>query len=195
MSNIENENISLPFFGIPKLMPFIRKYLPKIILMTLMGVLSSLIDSASPLFNRYALNHFVAGGSLEGLPGFIALYIGMLVIYVIDNFVSTYMCGQVEMSVDRDLRNAAFDHIQELSFSYFNQNNVGYIHARVMSDTGKIGVMVAWRLARIVSDIRYDHDVHIGLQTCPVCSCDSTGCRCSGHVFSEEACSSESQDT
>ncbi|MBQ8945431.1 MAG: ABC transporter ATP-binding protein [Lachnospiraceae bacterium] len=150
MSNIENENISLPFFGIPKLMPFIRKYLPKIILMTLMGVLSSLIDSASPLFNRYALNHFVAGGSLEGLPGFIALYIGMLVIYVIDNFVSTYMCGQVEMSVDRDLRNAAFDHIQELSFSYFNQNNVGYIHARVMSDTGKIGVMVAWRLMDIV---------------------------------------------
>mgnify|MGYP002623143490 CR=1 FL=1 len=150
MNQYENENVSLSLFGIPKLMPFIRKYLPKIILMTLMGALSSLIDSLSPMFNRYALNHFVAGKTLAGLPVFIALYVGMLIIYVIDNFISTYMCGQVEMSVDRDLRNAAFDHLQELSFSYFNQNNVGYVHARVMSDTGKIGVMVAWRLMDVV---------------------------------------------
>jgi ATP-binding cassette subfamily B protein len=60
------------------------------------------------------------------------------------------MCGQVEMSMDRDLRNASFNHLQELSFAYFNQNNVGYIHARVMSDTGKIGVMVSWRMMDII---------------------------------------------
>ena len=52
--------------------------------------------------------------------------------------------------MDRDLRNAAFSHLQTLSFAYFNQNNVGYIHARVMSDTGKIGVMVSWRMMDIV---------------------------------------------
>jgi ATP-binding cassette subfamily B protein len=40
--------------------------------------------------------------------------------------------------------------LQELSFAYFNQNNVGYIHARVMSDTGKIGVMVSWRMMDII---------------------------------------------
>ncbi len=83
------------------------------------------------------------------MPVFLAVYFSLLVLYVIENFVCTYMCGQVEMSVDRDLRNLAFNHLQELSFSYFNQNNVGYIHARVMSDTGKIGVMVAWRLMDI----------------------------------------------
>ena len=44
--------------------------------------------------------------------------------------------GTVEMSIDRDLRNKAFNHLQTLSFSYFNRNSVGYIHARVMSDTG-----------------------------------------------------------
>ncbi|MCR5595360.1 MAG: ABC transporter ATP-binding protein/permease [Lachnospiraceae bacterium] len=150
MNGQKDENVKLPFFGIPKLYPYIKKYIPKIILMILMGALSSLIDSAVPLFNRYALNNFVAKGTLQGLQYFIMLYVGMLVVYVIDNFISTYMCGQVEMSVDRDLRNAAFNHLQELSFSYFNQNNVGYIHARVMSDTGKIGVMVAWRLMDIV---------------------------------------------
>ncbi|MBR2067310.1 MAG: ABC transporter ATP-binding protein, partial [Solobacterium sp.] len=36
------------------------------------------------------------------------------------------------------------------SFAFFTQNNVGYIHARVMSDTGKIGELVSWRLMDIV---------------------------------------------
>ena len=54
------------------------------------------------------------------------------------------------MAVDRDLRNAAFDHLQTLSFSYFNRNSVGYIHARVMSDSGRIGEMVSWHMMDVV---------------------------------------------
>ena len=152
MHDQENEinNGSLPWFGIPKLFPFIKKYIPRILFMVMLGMLASFLDSVWPLFNRYALDHFVAEGTLKGLGGFIAVYVGLLILYVADNMLCTYRCGQVEMSVDRDLRNAAFNHLQELSFSYFNRNNVGYIHARVMSDTGKIGLMVAWRLMDIV---------------------------------------------
>ncbi|MCR5283296.1 MAG: ABC transporter ATP-binding protein/permease [Lachnospiraceae bacterium] len=147
---IEETGGFLPWFGIPKLLPYIRQYIPRILFMILLGTLSSLLDSVWPLFNRYALNHFVAEHTLKGLGPFIAIYVGLLLLYVADNLICTYRCGQVEMSVDRDLRNAAFHHLQELSFSYFNRNNVGYIHARVMSDTGKIGVLVAWRLMDIV---------------------------------------------
>lgn len=140
----------LPFFGIPKLFPFVKPYRKTIFLMIVLGCLSSVADSAYPLFNRYAIDHFVAGRTLEGLGQFILLYVVILALQVVDNFVSTYNCGKIEMSVDRDLRNASFNHLQELSFSYFNQNNVGYIHARVMSDTGKIGELVAWRMMDIV---------------------------------------------
>ncbi len=146
----KEETVSLPFFGVPKLIPYIRKYVPWIITMVLLGMFASLIDSAVPLMQRYALDHFVGKKTLEGLKVFIIFYVVMIVVYMIVNFFTTYLCGKVEMSVDRDLRNAAFNHLQELSFSYFNQNNVGYIHARVMSDTGKIGVMMAWRLMDIV---------------------------------------------
>ncbi|MCR5250027.1 MAG: ABC transporter ATP-binding protein/permease [Lachnospiraceae bacterium] len=150
MKQKKEEVHSLPFFGIPRLLPFIRKYHKRILLMVSLGLVSSLIDAVSPLYNRFAIDHFVANDTLEGLPLFIALYVGMLTLYVVDNFFTTYICGQVEMNVDRDLRNQAFKHLQELSFSYFNQNNVGYIHARVMSDTGKIGMLVAWRLMDII---------------------------------------------
>lgn len=149
----ENSNITgtnLKFFGIPKLYPYIKPYLWKIVFMVSLGVLSSLLDSFIPIFNRYAIDNFVAKGTLKGLPVFTIIYVVLLIVLVVDNFVCTYICGQVEMGMDRDLRNAAFNHLQELSFAYFNQNNVGYIHARVMSDTGKIGLMVSWRMMDII---------------------------------------------
>ncbi len=147
---MKEKNIKLPLFGIPKLYPYIKPYMVQIIIMIILGILSSLVDSIYPIFNQYALDNFVGKKTLEGLTAFVILYVVILVLQVIDNFISVYMCGKVEMSMDRDLRDAAFSHLQTLSFAYFNQNNVGYIHARVMSDTGKIGVMVSWRMMDII---------------------------------------------
>ena len=61
-SRTDDENtVSLPFFGIPRLIPYIKKYVPKIMVMVFLGLCSSLIDSAVPLMQRYAIDHFVTG--------------------------------------------------------------------------------------------------------------------------------------
>lgn len=146
----ENKNVKLKYFGIPKLLPFVKPYKKIMISMIIMGALSSLIDSIYPLFNQYALNHFIALKTTDTIVPFIIAYIVILILFVILNFVSTTWAGKIEMSVNRDLRNASFNHLQELSFSYFNQNNVGYVHARVMSDTGRIGQLVSWDMMDMV---------------------------------------------
>ena len=152
MRNEKNkkEEIRLPLFGVPRLMPFIRPYRKMILRMIVMGTAVSAIDAIYPLFNRYALNHFVGERTLRGMGIFIAVYAAVLIFQTVINFLSAYDCGKVEMNMNRDLRDAAFSHLQELSFSYFNQNAVGYIHARVMSDTGLIGELVSWRMMNIV---------------------------------------------
>ena len=144
--NNKNESRSLPLFGIPRLFPFLKKYRAKIAFMILLGFLSSLIDTIYPLFNRYAIDHFVAEKTLDGIGVMVAVYLVILLLQVVINYRSMLDSGKVEMSMNRDLRNAAFSKIQMLSFSYFNQNSVGYIHARIMSDTGKIGEAVSWRM-------------------------------------------------
>jgi ATP-binding cassette subfamily B protein len=130
--------------------PYVRPYRRTMFWMIAAGIFVSLIDAVYPLFNRYALDHFIAQGTLDTVPQFIILYVAVLAAQVLTNFWSTYACGRVEMSIDRDLRSASFNHLQELSFSYFNQNNVGYIHARVMSDTSRIGELFAWSLMELV---------------------------------------------
>lgn len=144
--NKNNKNAALPMFGIPKLIPYLRPYRARMIRMILLALLCSVIDVSYPLFGRYVLDHFVAERTLEGLPLFMILYLAVLAFQSVINDRTMVDSGTVEMSVDRDLRDQAFDHIQTLSFSYFNQNSVGYVHARVMSDTGKIGEAVSWRM-------------------------------------------------
>ena len=144
--NKERETVSLPLFGIPRLIPYLRPYRKRVIRMILLALICSVIDVSYPLFGRYALDHFVAGRTLEGMPVFIGLYLLVLTFQSVINDRTMVDSGTVEMSIDRDLRNKAFNHLQTLSFSYFNRNSVGYIHARVMSDTGKIGEAVSWRM-------------------------------------------------
>lgn len=142
----EKKTKILPWFALVRLWPYIRQFKAEIIVTMVLTIAATAIDAAWPLFNRYALNHFIGEKTMDTLWYFVAAYVGLLLFQILLNFISIYHTGRIEMTVDRDLRNDAFTHLQTLSFSFFNQNNVGYLHARVMSDTGKIGEMVAWRM-------------------------------------------------
>ncbi|MBQ3481518.1 MAG: ABC transporter ATP-binding protein [Oscillospiraceae bacterium] len=141
----ENKS-SLRFFGVPKMLPYLKKYRGMMCLMVLFGIGGSVIDIGTPLLQRYALNHFVGRGTLDTIVPFILIYVGVILFTGVTNYFSALYSLWLEVRLGRDLRNAAFEHLQTLSFSYFNQNSVGYIHARVMSDTSRIGVLFSWTI-------------------------------------------------
>ena len=144
---MENEyKASLPFFGIPRLIPYVKKYRRTLLLMLVCGLAGTGVDLVLPLLQRYALNHYIADRTLDTLPVYITLYVAIILFGAVVNYTSTYNAWSTEVRVNRDLRSSAFDHLQKLSFSYFNQNAVGYIHSRVMSDTGRIGSLVSWTM-------------------------------------------------
>ncbi len=145
MKPSENKS-SLKFFGIGKMLPFLKKYRGMMAVMVLCGMAGSVIDIGTPLLQRYALNHFVALGTLDTLVPFILVYVFAILFAGVSNYISALNSLYLEVRLDKDLRNAAFEHLQTLSFSYFNQNSVGYIHARVMSDTQRIGALFSWTI-------------------------------------------------
>ena len=151
----QKEYVSLPYFGINKLLPYLKPYRRIILCMVLLGLAGGAVDIALPLFQRYALNHFIALGTLETLGRFITAYLAVLAFQVIANTISAYQACQVELYVGRDMKRASFNHLQTLAFSYYNQNIVGYIHARVMSDTNRIGSLVSWGMMDGIWNMSY----------------------------------------
>ena len=73
---------SLPFFGIGKVIPFMKKYRAIIIAMVTCGLMSSGVDILIPQFQRYALNHFIGEKTLDTLP-----------IFLLVNLFPTGQCG------------------------------------------------------------------------------------------------------
>ena len=158
MSNQKDEQkeyVSLPYFGINKLIPYLKPYRWILFSMITLGLLGGLVDIILPLFQRYALDHFIGKNSLDTLESFLISYAVILCFQVVANMISAYQACQIEMYVGRDMKRESFNHLQTLAFSYYNQNSVGYIHARVMSDTNRIGSLVSWGLMDGVWNISY----------------------------------------
>ena len=142
----KKEKIALPFFGIPRLLPFAKPYKKQFLGLVAAQVLCSLSDVARPVLQKYALDHFVKAGTLSGIVPFAAVYALLIVLTALVSYFGVRSCMATEVRLNRDMRNKAFAHLQELSFDYYNQNSVGYIHARVMSDTSRIGELFTWQL-------------------------------------------------
>lgn len=146
---------ALPYFGINKLLPFLKPYRVTIVSMITLGFAGGLMDIVIPLFQEYAIDNFIARQTVSAMGSFVAAYVAVLLFQVIANGISAYQACQVEMYVGRDMKRQSFNHLQTLAFSYFNQNSVGYIHARVMSDTNRIAALVSWSLMNGVWYISY----------------------------------------
>ncbi len=138
--------LHLKWFGLPQIWVFVKPHRRLILAVALSMGLASVIDAILPLFQNYAINHYIGEQTLDTLPAMIVVYVLILLLYGLCNSVGIYAAFKAEVVVDRDIRQKCFDHVQTLSFSYFNQNSVGYIHSRIISDPNKIGMIVSWGL-------------------------------------------------
>ncbi len=145
----------LKFFGIGNILPFLRPVKNQIFLMVFFGLMGSVTDIIIPLFQRYALDQYVAAGVFDTVVWFVIAYLLTILAASVSNYISCTLATVIEVRIHRDLRQAGFSQLQTLSFSYFNQNSVGYIHARLMSDTARIGTLASWTLIDCVWRLSY----------------------------------------
>ena len=145
----------LKWFGIPRLIPFLRPHRRLFFLLFAFGLAASATEILFPLFQRYAIDHYIAKGTLDTLPVFILLYVLVLAVAAVSGYLSAYGSCALELRVAHDMRKTCFRHLQTLSFSYFNQNSVGYVHARVMSDTSRIGTLISWSCMDGIFNLTY----------------------------------------
>ena len=151
----EQKQQKMKFFGIGRIVPYLSRLKKLMALMVLFGLTGSLTDIILPLFQRYALDEYVGKGVFDTIGIFVALYLLTILAAAVSNYISCALAIIIEMRANRELRQLGFNHLQTLSFSYFNQNSVGYIHARLMSDTSRIGSLVSWTLVDCVWRLSY----------------------------------------
>jgi len=106
----------------------------------------ALIDSLYPLLNMYAIDNIIETQTLDILPYFVGGY--FLVALTLSIMVYTFIihAGQIQQKLSYILRKKAFKRLQELPFSYYDQTAVGWIMARLTSDSRRLSDLLSWGL-------------------------------------------------
>ncbi len=139
-----NKPFSLKTWG--KMVPFFKPYGKYFFICIFFNILLIGVDIIIPLFQSYAIESFIVPEQLEGLVPFGFLYSVVILLQTGSVILSVRAAMKLEMNVGKDLKRAQFVHLQKLSLSYYNTTPVGYMMARVMSDTLHIAGMIAWGL-------------------------------------------------
>ena len=71
----EQTTTHLKFFGIGRILPFLKHVRNLIFVMVFFGLAGSATDIILPQFQRYALDHYIANGVFDTIGIFVFLYI------------------------------------------------------------------------------------------------------------------------
>ena len=107
-------------------------------------------DVVFPQMTGYAIDHFIAKQTTEGLGGFTLLYIGIVLVQCATIFLFLLLCGKVETGVCYLIRQLGFRKLQELPFSYYDRMPVGYLLSRMTTDTQRLADTIGWSLLDLV---------------------------------------------
>ena len=103
----------------------------------LCAAIISLVDLAYPQILQSATKTLFTQDKaiiLQALPW---IAIGLFMMYVIQSFCKYYVSCQGHImgaKMERDMRQELFEHYEELSFSYYSQNNSGQMMSKLVSD-------------------------------------------------------------
>jgi ATP-binding cassette subfamily B protein len=108
--------------------------------------LVSALDSYYTFLSKRIVDEGILAGDRAALTRIVATY-GLLVVVGAGGVLGfIFLAGVLGERVQYDLRQKMFSHLQDLSFSYFDRTPVGWIMARVTSDSERIAGLVTWGL-------------------------------------------------
>jgi ATP-binding cassette subfamily B protein len=106
----------------------------------------SILDSVYTYLRKQIVDQVVLAGNQLVFRQALSAYALTIIIQSAGVFGFIYLAGVLGQRIQYDLRQAMFDHLQELSYAYFNRTPVGWIMARVTSDSERVAHLITWGL-------------------------------------------------
>ena len=103
------------------------------------AILSGLLELGFPMAVALFVDHLLPAQDW-GL--IVAAAVGLLVIYLVNTglmAVVTYWGHMLGINIETEMRRRAFDHVQKLSFSFFDNNKTGHLVAKLTKNLEEVG--------------------------------------------------------
>jgi len=105
---------------------------------------TSIIDAVFTFISKQVIDQGIVKQDPQALTSYLTLYGALILIQAGLVFIFIYLVGLLGERVRYDLRQIMFNHLQDLSLSYYSKTPVGWIMSRVTSDSDRVGNLVTW---------------------------------------------------
>ena len=167
--------------GPARLLPFLKPHGPVLVAAVVATALFAVLDAAAyVLLIPFVEALFVSGGTElessgstmdrlldatvyrwadpagEPLTAVNRIILLILLVFLAKNvvlFARTYLVARAEQGVNRDLRNAVYDHLMRLDLAFFGKVRMGQIVSRLTTEVEQVRTLVTAELGKLVSSV------------------------------------------
>ena len=108
--------------------------------------LVSFFDAYLTYVQKRIVDEGILARNPSTLLSILAQYGLIMLVQAMAVFIMIYLVGILGERVRYDLRQLMFSHLQDLSLSYYSRTPVGWIMARVTSDSDRVAELLTWGL-------------------------------------------------
>lgn len=144
----EEEEFNAQFNGktLFRILTQIKPYWVWVVGFLVAASLVSMVDAYFTFLGKRIVDEGILGNNRAVLYQILTTYASLIVVQSSGVFAFIFLAGVLGERVRYDLRRKLFDHLQDLSLSYFSRTPVGWIMSRVTSDTDRVADLVTWGL-------------------------------------------------
>jgi len=107
-------------------------------------VFTAMLDAVFTFINKNMIDQGIAQKSIPTLLRYASYYGGLQLVQAISVLLFIYLVSILGERIQYDIRREIFNHLQDLSLSFYSQNAVGRLMARVTSDSGRVSSLMTW---------------------------------------------------
>jgi ATP-binding cassette subfamily B protein len=133
-----------------KLFAYTRPYRRELVMLGVFAGLTALMDVSFPLITRAVIDAVDAHGANANLWPYGAAYMACTAVLALSVGCFIWAGGKIRSHIGHDIRRDGFENLQRLSFSFYDHRPVGWLMARMTSDSERLANILAWAFLDIV---------------------------------------------
>lgn len=118
-----------------KFLSYYKPYYRTLFIDLACALLVSIIGLILPLCIRSITKSLIDDGSREQIYAMGAIMLALVIVHTLCNMLVAYQGHVMGAMMERDMRGELFDHLQKLSFGFYDEQRTGQLMARITHDT------------------------------------------------------------
>ncbi|MHB1485717.1 MAG: ABC transporter ATP-binding protein [Saccharofermentanales bacterium] len=150
-----DEELETPFnfSQIKRVSLYMKPYLRKLLFSLAIMIVSSALSLLSPMILMFVINKYIPNKDINGILLMAGIYTCIVVICAILMAIRVKTINTVGQSIIHDIRLDMFKHLQELSFSYFDDRPHGKILVRIVNYVNNISDLISNGVVNVVVEL------------------------------------------